>query len=109
MTHQEEKAHQPAGALRTVGLAQILIRAAGARHGSAQFGPHESVADGDHRANSPADGGLGTAHRFQHEGNRQERADADHIEDVDGGGIPEADLAFFAEFVGGGGGVHFWS
>ena len=81
---EKEKAHQTAGAVGTVRFEEILIAAAGPRHGGAEFGPHQPIGNRDHRPDQPAQHRLRSVHRLEQERNGQERSGADHRDDVGG-------------------------
>ncbi len=89
-----EKAEPVAGALGAVDLAQKCIRAASAREGRAQLGPHQPVGHGDGRAQHPCPHREPEARRGNHQRQRDERADADHLQHVEenGGAQPDAAL-----------------
>ena len=79
---EKEEAHQTAGPVRTVRFEEILVAAAGPRHGGAEFGPHQPIGDRDHRPDQPAQHRLRSVHRLQQQRNRQEWSGADHRDDV---------------------------
>ncbi len=78
----EQKRHQAAQLARAVNLGQVTIRAAGAGHRRAQLGPDQPVADDQERAEDPAEHRLRPAHRRDDQRDRDERADADHVDHV---------------------------
>lgn len=87
---QKQKGKQAAPALALEGFAKIDIGAAGARHGSAQFGVDQSVAHGENRAQNPAQHRLRAAHVRNDRAQRDERPNADHVEHVGGGGLQQS-------------------
>jgi hypothetical protein len=91
---QEEKGEHVAQAPFAEQTAQIGIGSARMRHGGAQFGPDEAVAQRNEGAQHPADQGLGAAHGGNGQGNGDERTDSDHVEDVGRQAAPQADGPF---------------
>ena len=85
--------HHPAEALRPINLFQIFVGPASARHGRAQFGDYQAVADGKRRTENPSDERLRTVHRGNHQRQRDEWADADHVQHVQRDGTAEAHAA----------------
>ena len=93
----EEEGEEPAegvAALRAgVDGAEEVVGASGLGHGGAEFGPGEAVDEGEAGAQDPAEHCLRAAHRAEDERQRDEGADADHVEHVQGDGTAEREGA----------------
>ena len=89
----EEEAHQPAEAERLERLAQVEIAAAAARQRGAELRVDEAVGERQHRARDPRVEDVRPVHRLDHERDGEERPDADHADDVGGGGLQQAHAA----------------
>ena len=61
--------------------------------GRAQFGPHQPVGHGDHRAQHPGPYREPVARRGNHQRQRDERPHADHLQHIEGHGRAQADAA----------------
>ncbi len=79
--------------MRTVDLAQILIRSARTGNSGAKFCPDEPIAGCQQRAYDPAQHGLRAAHGADYQRNGDERAYADHVDHVQRCGAPQANAA----------------
>ena len=75
----EQERHQPPEPLASERLAQIMERAARARHRRAQLAPYHPVAEHDHESDDPAQQRLRATHRRHEQRDRDERSDADHV------------------------------
>src|SRR5882724_6515368 len=89
----EEEGEELSPARGAIDALEILIGAAGLREGSAEFGPDETVANGEQRAEDPAKHGLRSAHRADDERQGDEGADADHVDHVEDGRVLHRELA----------------
>src|SRR5215475_8397872 len=89
----KQEGKQASKSLGTVNLLQVLIGAAGLRHGSTEFGPYQAVGKREQRAGNPAQYGLRASGGGYDQWQRDERADADHINHVQRGGAGKADAA----------------
>src|SRR5262249_23092240 len=89
LKHKKER--KPAADARTVHRAKVADRAAGVGKRGTEFGPDEAVADHEQGAEDPAHHRLWAVHRRHDERNSDERADADHVDHVQRGRVPEAD------------------
>jgi hypothetical protein len=90
----EQEGHQPSEPRAAKGFAQIDEGAARSGHGGGEFGPDETVADRQERAEQPAEHALGTAHRRDDERDREERSDAYHVAHVERGGLEEVKTSY---------------
>ena len=88
-----EKAEPAAGAVRAVDLFEEGVAAACAWEGCAELGPDEAVGDGDDSAEHPGPDGEAIASGGDDERQRDEGADADHLQHVEEDGGAEADAA----------------
>ena len=90
---QTNKKREQLAEFRPVHLAQIADRTAGLREGRAQLRPHKAVTRHQQRAQHPAEHRLRPVHRRDDQGNGDERPHPDHVDHVQGGGVPQADPA----------------
>ncbi len=90
---QIQKPEQAPPAFAPVCLAQIVVRSARARNRSAEFGPHQPIAQAQQRTGHPADQHRWASQRRQRQRNGDERADADHVEQIGRQRAPETQRA----------------
>ena len=83
----EEKSHQPPVGFAAEGFAQVAERSARRRHRGAELAPHQAIADDDEERDDPAEHRLRPAERRHQQRDRDERADPDHVDHVEGGGL----------------------
>ena len=89
-----EEAPKFARAVRAgVNNAQEVVGATRLGHGRTKFGPDKSVAEREAGAEDPAEHGLRAAHRGEDQRQRDERADADHVEHVERDRAGQAEAA----------------
>src|SRR4029077_2973114 len=74
----EEKRHQAAEAVWSVGFAQKNVASAGLRHGGAEFCPDAAVDEREGGADDPGEDALRAVHGADDEGDHDEWADAYH-------------------------------
>ena len=98
----EHEGHQPAEPERLEGLAQIEVRAAAAGQRGAELGVDQPVAQRQQRPHHPRVDDVRAVHRRDHERDGQERSDADHADDVGGGGLEQAHSALERRRTGSG-------
>ena len=89
----DEEKRQPAADARPVHRAQIADGPACLRQRRAELGPDQPVARDEQRADDPPQHRLRPVHRRDHQRDRDERPDADHVDHVQDGGVPETDAA----------------
>ena len=97
---QDEEERQPAADPRAVHRAQVAHRAAGLRQRGAELRPDQAVAHDEQCAEHPAQHRLRPVHRRDHQRDGDERPDADHVDHVQRGRVPEADAADEAAITG---------
>ena len=88
-----EKAEPVARPLGTIDFSQEGVGTARAWKGRAQFGPDQTVGNGNHGAQHPGPNGKSRAGGGDHQRKRDEGADADHLKHVEEDGGTEADAA----------------
>ena len=86
----EQERHQPAEAERLERLAQVEIAAAAAGQRRAELRVDQAVGEREHQAGDPGVDDVRAVHGRDHERDGQERPDADHADDVGGGGLQQA-------------------
>ena len=89
----EQERHQAAEAERLERFAQVEIAAAAARQRRAELRVDEAVGEREDEAGDPRVDDVRAVHRRDHERDGQERPDADHGDDVGGGGLQQAHAA----------------
>src|SRR5262249_49367019 len=97
----EQESHQRSDTERLVRFAQVDVWSAAAWQRRTELRVDEAVAQREQRAGEPRVEDVRSAHRLEHEGDRQERPDADHHEDIRRGRLQEAETAIeFAAYHG---------
>src|SRR2546430_14258325 len=95
----EEKAHQPAHALRAIAPAQIPERSAGSRQRRPELAPHHTVAQHHHQRDEPAEHRLRAAQRGHEERDRDERSDPDHVRHVQRRSVDQTEAALHQTLI----------
>ncbi len=87
----EEERDQSAEALAAIGLAEVHVTAAGARHRRAELAPDQAVGDRDEHRHEPAEQRLRPPQPGHEERNRDEGTDPNHVRHVERGRLQQAE------------------